>query len=307
MRIKARMVVHLDDIKTVKSDTLKKILRDIEVMRVKAALRENEEENKPLIIANVKKDSYLQLHTAGSFEDRMVVTLESLMTQIAEEAESLDPEEINELYKAVFKILAKNRLQVLDRRLRTLAWQEEDTLGDTGMPVGKIYKDDYLFGSLTALESFKRTKGGKEAVRTFEAIESAQENAMKAIGDAFGEPAPEPSKEKEKKQLRSAEKLIDSLFYENGSPRVINADGELAGQELLKRLKPGVVMTVTVPMWFPFGVLDVTLRGKYMEYNPRMKKHMLYVTEQLDYLDEVLFPPNQAASFSLDDIISIEG
>ena len=59
MRIKARSVVHLDDIKTVKSDTLKKILSDIEVMRVKGALRENEEENKPLIIANVKKDSYL--------------------------------------------------------------------------------------------------------------------------------------------------------------------------------------------------------------------------------------------------------
>lgn len=307
MRIKARSVVHLDDIKTVKSDTLKKILRDIEVMRVKAVLRENEEENKPLIIANVKKDSYLQLHTAGSFEDRLEVTLESLMTQIAEEAESLDPEEINELYETICKKLEKNRTQVLNRRLRTLAWQEDETLKGTNMRIGKLHKEDYLFGSLAALEDFRRTKGGKEAVRTFEGIEAARQNAMQAIGNAFGEPALESSKEKEKKQLRSAEKLIDSLFYENGSPRVINTDGELTGQELLKRLKPGVVLTVTDSMWFPFGVLDVTLRGKYMEYNPRMKKHMLYVTEQLDYLDEVLFPPNQGASFSLDDIISIEG
>lgn len=297
MELNLRYITHLDDIKDISNKTLKTILTDVETFRLKKALRDNT----PMIMMTVEKNDRLNLRVAGSFEDTATLALEGLMLLLSEHAETLSPDKIGEMYEAVIRRLTDNCDEATEMRERQLALDE---MAKDGEPLAAHIRLDrnYQYDSTNAVGDFSRTPSGARAVQSFSMIDAAQAKAFRMIEDVMGEKLPEKNDEQ---IAQGAEELVSKLYYENGSPRIINEDNVLTEDNIRERLKPGVIVTAVLKTTCRAGAVDVTIKGKFAEYdkddNPR-----IIITEQLDNLSVISMLPNQIVTVYYDDIVAIE-
>lgn len=300
MKIKTRHIVHADDIKDVQNSALKDILREIEKIRVDSSVVNTDENGKPMISATIEKGYRMTLHTVGSFEDTLTLATESLMLLLAERAEASDLEEIDAMYSQIVQKLTDNCDAIINRRERVNARQEIE--GNEMFPTEVLRDGDYLFDSKTAVENLSGTPSGANAVRMFGMIDTAQKAAMDIIHEEL-EIVPTPDKESQKRD--SAEQLIDALYYENGSPRIVQVGDEMSEEELREKLTPGMIVTARITLRVSYGEIDVTIKGRFTGFDDN-DDPVISVTEQLDSLDEIQMPANQVFAISMDEIIATE-